>query len=118
MDTDDVRVIQRGCEIGFAVESAAELVVSRHFCGQDLQRVAPRESWMLGEVDLAHTPGTQQARDRKTGEELAARQRHGQIVARRRWCTDIAAVRRDSATDQAGVCIKRGIPAVLHRPYR
>ena len=42
VDTDDMRVVQRGGKFGLTVEPGPEFGIHRHLGGQDLQRVLSR----------------------------------------------------------------------------
>src|SRR5689334_7949029 len=55
----DMRVPQRRCQLSLAGEPRPELLVGGCGRGQDLQRVLTRQSWVLGEVDLAHTTSSE-----------------------------------------------------------
>ena len=75
---DDVRMPQRGSEIGFAVESFAEFRVGCRPFAQDLERVAAWQARVFGEVDVGHPAGSQGpqdgvARERRRGGECAVR---------------------------------------------
>ncbi len=50
---------QGGGDIGLALETLPVLVIRRHPGAQNLQRALTGKAGMLGEVDLAHTAGTQ-----------------------------------------------------------
>ena len=70
MHADDVRMTQRGRQVGLAVESGAVLGVGGHVCREHLQGIATRQPWMLDEVDLTHAPRAEQPDDPEPGEEL------------------------------------------------
>ena len=74
---DDVRMPQRGGQIGFAIESFAEFLVGRRPFAQDLQRVTARQPGMLGEVNVGHPAGPQWPQDGVAGE----RRRRGDRAA-------------------------------------
>ena len=46
---------------------------ARHVGGQHLQRVAPGQTWVLGQVDLAHAAGAQKPHDGVAREGLTSR---------------------------------------------
>ncbi len=69
---DDVRVPQRRGEVGFAVEPLPVLVVGADVGRQHLERIAPGQSRMLGEVDLAHASGAQKPHDGVAREGLTS----------------------------------------------
>jgi hypothetical protein len=52
----DMRMPKRRRHVGFAVEAAAVLGISRHICRKYLQRIATRQPRMLRQIDLAHAP--------------------------------------------------------------
>ena len=81
--TDDVRMPQRGRDVGLAVEPLAILVVRRHRRGQYLERIAPRQPRMLGQIDLTHAAGAEHPDDGVPGERRTIGQRHGRIVQTR-----------------------------------
>ena len=74
---DDVRMPQRGGQIGFAIESFAEFLVGCRPFAQDLQRVTARQAGMLGEVNVGHPAGPQWPQDGVAGE----RRRRGDRAA-------------------------------------
>lgn len=76
MYPDDMRMPQRGGQVGFAVESLAEFAVCGHRLGKDFYSVATRQPGVLSEVDLAHPTRTQQPQDGVPSETRAAHQRH------------------------------------------
>ena len=80
VDADDVRVPQRRGDVGLAVEPLAVLRVVGERGRQHLERVITRQSWVLGQIDLAHPPGTQVPQDRVARETLAIGQRHARIL--------------------------------------
>ena len=59
--THDVRMPQRGRDVGLPVEPLPVLAVRRHRCRQHLQRVASRQPRVLRQVDLAHAAGCRAA---------------------------------------------------------
>src|SRR5262249_8992067 len=59
-----------------ANEPRPKLGVGRRGQGQNLERVVTRQTWMLGEVDLAHSTNAEQPLDHISGENLTAVQRH------------------------------------------
>src|ERR1700694_6319523 len=64
-------------EVGLPDEPGAVFLVDRPFGRQKLQSVAPWQSRMLREINLAHPPRPEQAHDREPGEGRTVRQRHG-----------------------------------------
>lgn len=56
MDGDDVWAPQRRGQVGLPVEPLAKLGVGRHIGRENLERVAARQPWVLGQVDLTHRP--------------------------------------------------------------
>jgi hypothetical protein len=72
MHADDVRMKQRGGQLGFAVEPTPEFGVGRDIGRQDLERVVTRQPRMLGQVDLAHPPRPKQPDNPVPGEHLTA----------------------------------------------
>ena len=77
---DDVRMPQRGRDVGFLLEPAPVLVVRADLGRQHLQRIVAGQPRMPGQIHLAHTSGTQSPQDRVLGELLAVGERH-----RPRW---------------------------------
>ncbi len=53
---DDVGVVQRRRGAGLALEPFAPVGVARKLAGEDLERDAPLEPRVVGEVHLAHSP--------------------------------------------------------------
>ena len=72
----DVWMPQGRGEIGLPDEPGPVVVVGRPLGRQQLERVAPRKSWVLGEVHLTHPSGAQQTHNRETGEGRTVQQRH------------------------------------------
>ncbi len=80
---DDMRMKQRGAQVGFAVKPAPEFGIRRHVGRQDLERVAPRQPWVLSKIYLGHASGPEQPNNGVPGEHLTATQRHGRILQTR-----------------------------------
>ena len=72
VNADDVRVPQRRGEVGFPVESPPVLVVGADVVAQHLERVAPGQARVLGQVDVAHASGTQKPHDGVVREGLTS----------------------------------------------
>jgi hypothetical protein len=58
---DDVRVEKRCSEIGLAEEPLPKFGIRGHVRRQNLERVATRQSWMLSEINLAHSSGPEKS---------------------------------------------------------
>ena len=69
---DDVRVPQRRGDVGFAVEPLPVLVVGADVAGQHLEGIAAGQTWVLGEVDLAHASGAEKPHDGVAREGLTS----------------------------------------------
>ena len=59
VDGADVGVIQRGCGLGFALETGEGLRVTGNFLGQKLEGNKTVQPGVLGLVDHAHTAAAQ-----------------------------------------------------------
>ena len=71
VNANDVFVVQTASEVGLPVEALAELQVGGQFVGQDLERVATGQPWVLCQVHLAHAADPQTADDRVSSEDCA-----------------------------------------------
>ena len=56
VDRADVRVVQRGCSLGLALEAAESLCVVGEFVGKELQGDEATKLQVLGFVDHTHSP--------------------------------------------------------------
>ena len=63
VDADDVRVPQRGGEIGLPVEPFAKLAVRGDGLGEDFDHIAARQPGMQSQIDLGHPAGAQRSQD-------------------------------------------------------
>ncbi len=73
MNLDDVRVPQRGRNVGLALEPLAVLAFRADRRRKHLERVAARQPRMLGEVYLAHPACAKRPKDRVSVDHLAIR---------------------------------------------
>ena len=73
---DDVAVDQPGREVGLPLEPRPEVRVVGERRVQQLQRIPPRQTGMLGEVDGTHSAGAEHGFDGVTGEFLARGEDH------------------------------------------
>ena len=80
VDTDDVRMPQRRDDVGFTVEPLPVLIVGAHVARQHLEGILPGQTWMVGQIDLAHASGAKKPHNGVTREGLTCGQRHGRIV--------------------------------------
>ena len=80
---DDVRVEEGRREVRLAVEALTELRIRRDLGGQDLHRVAARQSGVLGQIDLTHSPRPQRPDDPVARKGRARHQRHNTDVTAR-----------------------------------
>ena len=62
---------QRRHHLGFLVEPLPVLLVMTDLDAEHLQSVVPRQSGVLGQVDLTHPTGAENAPDGVSGEDLA-----------------------------------------------
>lgn len=71
---DDVRMPQRGGNVGLPDEATTIVVVGTDAGAEDLERFVAGQPWVLGEVDLAHAAGTQQPEDGVSGKYFSGSQ--------------------------------------------
>ena len=69
----DVRMIERGENLRFALEPRDAIVILRECLGEDLQRDVTIEFRIAGAVDLAHTAGAERRDDLVGSKTSAAR---------------------------------------------
>ncbi len=60
VDGGHIRMVQRGSGLRFAREALHAVRVRRELSGQDFQRDGPVQPWIAREVDLSHSPRTEQ----------------------------------------------------------
>ena len=63
MHRDDVRVPQRGGQVGFALKPLTEVAVRCYRFGEDFQSIVAWQPGMLSEIDLGHPARTQRPQD-------------------------------------------------------
>ncbi len=68
VDRDDVRVLERSCEPRLAQEALAEPFVAHELRPEDLERDAPLEHYVLGEIDRTRRAGSEKLEHSKTAE--------------------------------------------------
>src|SRR5262249_27417524 len=78
VDVGDVRVIQRGESLGFALEAGHPVHVRRKRLGQELDRDVPVEACVARLVHFAHPACSERAENLVSAEPRAWTQRHGQ----------------------------------------
>jgi hypothetical protein len=73
VDRGDVRVVERGEELGLAPEPGETLRIARHLGGKHLEGDVAAELRVLRAVDLAHPPRAERGHDLVVPETLARR---------------------------------------------
>ena len=63
VNAGDVRMVERGEELGLALEPAETIGVAREFAGQHFQRDVALQLRVARTVDLAHAAGAEQLDD-------------------------------------------------------
>ena len=76
VDRDDVRVVERGDDLGLALEALQPLGIFGHVGGQHLQCDAALQAGVLCDIDLTHAAGCQQLDD-LVGSQLGSGLDHG-----------------------------------------
>ena len=76
MDRGDVRVIERGEHLRFALEARQALRIGGEHLRQDLQGDVAPEPRVAGAIDLAHPAGPERTDDFVEANALASRQCH------------------------------------------
>ena len=71
VDACDVLMIQRGEDLGFALEAGQALGIGGHGFGQHLDRDLSAQLHVFGEVDLTHAAFAELVGDSKVGEGSA-----------------------------------------------
>src|SRR6202034_1910776 len=71
VDRHDVRVVQPGSDIGLTNEAGAKLLIPRQIRRKHLQRVAPRQGWILSEVHRAHAARAEHSVDSISGDNCS-----------------------------------------------
>ena len=82
MHAHNVGMPQTRGDVSLAAKPIGKVAVTSKRCRQNFDRVHPRQTRMLGEIDLAHPPSAQKPDDAVPGEHLPAVQ-HRQIVTAR-----------------------------------
>ena len=72
-----LRVIERGEQLGFALESRETVGVAARRLGQDLDGDVATEPRVSGAIDLAHPAGTERCDDFVGAESISRGKGHG-----------------------------------------
>jgi len=76
VDRRDVRMVERGQHLRFALESGQPLAIGRELCGNDLQRDVAVEGGVPRPIHLAHAAGAEPARHLVDAESSAECESH------------------------------------------
>ena len=100
VDRADVRVVQRGCSLGFPLETAESLCVVGEFVGKELQGDVATELQVFRLVHHAHAPAADLAEDAVMGNRLP----HG-LGGRGHWVDMLGWVKGRSTFGQRAVFV-------------
>src|SRR5687768_9157800 len=89
MYPNDVGMTKSCGQVGLTNEPLPKRKVAGYVRAKDLERLLPRQTWMLDQVYLAHSSRSEQAQNPVPGKGFTDPQRHGRMLV-----GDMAVLRR------------------------